>query len=57
MKVGDLVRFTYTDGPGSDVGMIVNMDLEPRGIVEVMWPAGAVYVESVYTLKVIKVDV
>lgn len=56
MKVGDLVRFMYTDGPGSDVGMIVNMELEYPGI-EVMWPAGAVYAESIHTLKVIKVGV
>ena len=56
MKVGDLVRFMYTDGPGSDVGMIVNMEVEYPDI-EVMWPVGQVYTESIHTLKVIKVGI
>jgi hypothetical protein len=54
MKVGDLVRFIYTDGPGSDIGIVVKLDQRYLPDVEVMWLAGRVYTESIHTLKVVE---
>jgi len=53
-QAGDLVRFIYTDGPGSDVGIIVGLDQRSLPDVEVMWQAGRVYTESIHTLKVVE---